>query len=90
MNNCSIEERINDLVYARVEDLGRKMIKEEEYKSLEKEAFKILNEIEEYLPAEKRHLLGDLEEYNTLQVAFVEAYVYKQGLKDGFKVNSLL
>lgn len=49
-----------------------------------------MHEIGQYLPGDKKYLIGDLEVYNNSQADIMEIEMYKQGFKDGFKLNSFL
>lgn len=86
----TIESRINDLIYARTEDIGKIIIKDKEHKDLESKAISIMNEIKKHLPEGKRHLINELEYSNNAQIGLIEFYMYKQGFKDGLKLNNFL
>ena len=86
----TMESRINDLIYARAEDIGKIVIKDKEYKDLEAKVTDLLYEIKKHLPEDKKYLVNELDSSNNAQVSIVESYMYKYGFKDGFKFNSFI
>lgn len=86
----TLEFEINNFVMDRLEDAEKIAIKKNEYQTLSDKILYLMNEIEELLPKEKKHLIGDLESHNSSQATLVEAEMYKQGFKDGFKLNDFL
>lgn len=86
----TLEYRINNFVMDRTEDAGGIAIQNVEYKELGKKISIIMHEIGQYLPGDKKYLIGDLEVYNNSQADIMEIEIYKQGFKDGFKLNSFL
>lgn len=82
--------RFENFVMDRTEDAGKVIAQNKEYQSLGDKISNLMKEIGEYLPVDKKHLIDELECYNTNQAGIAEIEVYKQGLKDGIKFNDFL
>lgn len=86
----NLEYRINNFVMDRTEDAGKIMINESDYKDVEANINSLYCEIEKLLPKEKQGLVDELLCKCNEQAALLEVYMYKQGFKDGVKLNKFL
>lgn len=87
----TLEFRINNFVMDRTEDAVQAVIgNDSEYRKEGDLIAALMNEIESFLPKEKKYLINRLEEHSNSQLGIMEQVMYKQGFIDGFKLKSIL
>lgn len=79
----NINDKITELAMDRIEEVGRKLVLDKEYRKISEVLSSLYNSIEEALPTKNKDLIAVFEEENTSQFNIYLEKMYKQGLKDG-------
>ncbi len=79
----NINDKITELAMDRIEEVGRELVLDKEYRKISEVLSSLYNSIEEALPTKNKDLIAVFEEENTSQFNIYLEKMYKQGLKDG-------
>ncbi len=74
----------------RIDEVGSMIIIDKEYKELSTKSIKLFKEIKKLLSEENSNLLFEYDNIIGLQLAITESIMYKQGLKDGARLITVL
>ncbi len=80
-------KKIINIIDERIINTKNSNISSEEYSSLTSEINALINEIDNFLPNDKKHLIYQLEELFSNQEQLAEKFMYMQGFKDGIDLK---
>lgn len=79
----NINDKITNLAMERIEEVGRELIIDKEYREISDVVSGLYESIKEALPIEHKKLIAIFDEESTSQFNIYLEKIYKQGLKDG-------
>ncbi len=79
----NINDKITNLAMERIEEVGRELIIDNEYREISDVISNLYESIKDALPIEHKKLIAIFDEESTNQFNIYLEKMYKQGLKDG-------
>lgn len=86
----NINEKITNLAMERIEEVGRELIIDKEYREISDIVSNLYDSIKDALPMEHKKLIALFDEESTSQFNIYLEKMYKQGLKDGLGLCNLI